>query len=119
MRRPPFEYGDNFPVPTGTWNPAVPWRFPHHEIQIRRPSPFSVALPWVTLGLGVTLGILWMTWRFDGTAPAPVSSPEAGRSEVGLTPQNPAPVQAPAATGMPGKMAPRTGPPVRAKSHLA
>lgn len=118
MRRPPFEYGDNFPVTTGSWNPAVPWRFPHHEIRLHRTSPFSVALPWVTLGLGLTLGILWMSWRFDATGPAPASAPGAAGSETDLTGQKPAPVQPPASGGVPGKVAPRSQP-LRAKSHLA
>ena len=65
--KPPLEYGDNFPVPTGHWNPAEPWRFPKHEILLSRPGPLSYALPWITLGLGVTLGILWMNWRLDLT----------------------------------------------------
>ncbi len=118
MRRPPLEYGDNFPVATGSWNPAVPWKFPHHETQLQRRSALSVALPWVTLGLGVTLGILWMSWRFDGMAPAPGSAPEGAGSEIGLMRQKPSPVQPPASGAVPGKAAPRSQP-VRAKSHLA
>ncbi len=61
--RPPLEYGDNFPVPTGGWNPAEPWRFPKHEVLTPRQGLLGIALPWITLGLGVTLGILWMNWR--------------------------------------------------------
>jgi hypothetical protein len=61
--RPPLEYGDNFPVPSGVWNPAEPWRFPKHEILPSRHGLLSYALPWITLGLGVSLGVLWMSWR--------------------------------------------------------
>ncbi len=70
--RPPLEYGDNFPVPTGVWNPAEPWRFPQHEIFPSRRGPLSFALPWITLGLGISLGILWMSWRTElvGMKPA-------------------------------------------------
>jgi len=62
--RAPLEYGDNFPVPTGSWDPTIPWRFPHQQIRLRRPSVFSQILPWITLGIGVILGfcILWMGW---------------------------------------------------------
>ena len=63
--RPPLEYGDNFPVPSGGWNPAEPWRFPKHEILPGRSGPLGSALPWITLGLGISLGILWMSWRSD------------------------------------------------------
>ena len=64
--RPPLEYGDNFPVPTGVWNPAEPWRFPRHELLPSRQGLLSRALPWITLGLGISLGILWMSWRTEG-----------------------------------------------------
>ena len=63
--RPPLEYGDNFPVAAGSWDPAVPWRFPRSEPHLRNQSLFSRALPWITLGLGVTMGVLWMSWRMD------------------------------------------------------
>ena len=86
--RPPLEYGDNFPVPPGSWNPAVPWRFPNTEFKLRRLSALSVLLPWLTLGLGMTLGILWMNWRTgeeaDGAAlqnAVPVPASEAVRSQ--------------------------------------
>ena len=62
--KPPLEYGDNFPVPSsGAWNPGQPWRFPKHEILARQPGLLSFALPWITLGLGISLGILWMSLR--------------------------------------------------------
>ncbi|MBI3322753.1 MAG: hypothetical protein HYZ94_03630 [Candidatus Omnitrophica bacterium] len=63
--RPPLEYGDNFPVAAGSWNPAVPWRFPATRADVHPPSLFRMALPWITLGLGVTLGMLWMSWRME------------------------------------------------------
>jgi len=63
--RPPLEYGDNFPVPTGVWNPAEPWRFPRHELLPSRQGLLNRALPWITLGLGISLGILWMSWRTE------------------------------------------------------
>ncbi len=70
--RPPLEYGDNFPVPTGVWNPAEPWRFPKHEILAPRQGLLNLAVPWITLGLGISLGILWMSWRTElvGMKPA-------------------------------------------------
>ena len=45
-----------------SWNPTVPWRFPSHEVQPNR-SAIAQLLPWLMLGLGMTLGILWMSWR--------------------------------------------------------
>lgn len=89
--RIPLEYGDNFPVPTGGWNPAVPWRFPKHEVLPGRPGWLSRVLPWITLGLGMTLGILWMSWRMElpAAAPSPAGTavgekgvvyPETGRA---------------------------------------
>lgn len=57
--RPPLEYGDNFPV-AGHWNPAKPWRFPKTEVLPGRPAGvIGRVLPWITLGLGVSLGVLW------------------------------------------------------------
>lgn len=89
--KPPLEYGDNFPVPTGFWNPAEPWRFPKHEVIVRRRGPLSYALPWITLGLGLTLGVLWMSWRVE-ERPVP-ASPEALRPAA--EPARAAPVTAP------------------------
>ena len=63
--RPPLEYGDNFPVAAGSWDPTVPWRFPRTEPYLQRRSLLSRALPWITLGVGVTLGVLWMSWQMD------------------------------------------------------
>lgn len=63
--RIPLEYGDNFPVLSGSWNPAVPWRFPRHELVPARRGWWSFLLPWVTLGVGMTLGILWMNWHHN------------------------------------------------------
>ena len=64
MKTPPIDYGDNFPVPGGAWDPAVPWRFPKHAVRLRLPSLLQRILPWLMLGLGVALGILLMSWRF-------------------------------------------------------
>ena len=63
--RAPLEYGDNFPVAAGSWDPTVPWRFPRTEPYLQRRSLLSRALPWITLGVGVTLGVLWMSWQMD------------------------------------------------------
>lgn len=86
MRRIPLEYGDNFPVSQGAWNPAVPWRFPKY--QIRRPSVLSQLLPWMMLGLGMTLGVLWMCWR--GTPlpgqTDPLRELSAGKTGAAVTP---------------------------------
>ncbi|MBI3318002.1 MAG: hypothetical protein HYZ90_02495 [Candidatus Omnitrophica bacterium] len=74
--RPPLEYGDNFPVPAGSWDPRVPWRFPNREGRARSSTPWAFLLPWIMLGVGLTLGVLWMNWRElysspgKGTAPA-------------------------------------------------
>lgn len=95
--KPPLEYGDNFPVPGGGgWNPAEPWRFPKQEVILTRQGSFNLALPWITLGLGLSLGILWMSWRtelvqprsaFPGTVPA---QEEGLRSPVRSGPAIPA-----------------------------
>ena len=113
--RPPLEYGDNFPVPTGGWNPAEPWRFPKHEILVQRPSLLSSILPWITLGVGVTLGILWMSWKLDlssTNSKAPMPGKEMGQEES----IRPLP--------LPSKISPGAAPaskPIRIKgrSHLA
>lgn len=86
MRRVPLEYGDNFPVPEGSWNPTVPWRFPKYKI--RRPSVLSQMLPWLMLGLGMALGMVWMCWR---TPPFPgrtdgVRGLSAGKAETVAAP---------------------------------
>lgn len=84
--RAPLEYGDNFPVPSGLWNPAVPWRFPSHEIVPRKPGLLSFMIPWLTLGLGLTLGVLWMSRHADpGVARVerPGSSEAAGAAPSG------------------------------------
>ncbi len=80
--RPPLEYGDNFPVAPGHWNPAEPWRFPKHEVIVRRRGPFSYALPWITLGLGLTLGVLWMALRTDGRSLQTISPPQPALQPV-------------------------------------
>ena len=78
--RPPLEYGDNFPVPTGGGNPAEPWRFPRHELLPARQGLLTRALPWITLGLGVSLGILWMSWRAEGVGMKPNGNVEVLRT---------------------------------------
>lgn len=60
--RAPLEYGDNFPVPSGSWSPSVPWRFPKLEPQLTRTSGLRQILPWLMLVVGVSLGILLMSW---------------------------------------------------------
>ena len=61
----PIEYGDNFPVvpSSESWNPAVPWRFPQHEIRLKPVSWLQRVLPWLMLLMGVVVGVLWMSWR--------------------------------------------------------
>lgn len=86
--RPPLEYGDNFPVPTGVWNPAEPWRFPRHEFLPPRQGLLNWALPWITLGLGISLGILWMSWRTElvGMKPSEEGLKGPRQEEVFRTP---------------------------------
>lgn len=90
--RPPLEYGDNFPVAAGSWNPTVPWRFPRNEPHLGRRSLFSRALPWITLGLGVTMGMLWMSWRMDLPERGARGTPEirSGVRQGELVPARPA-----------------------------
>ena len=115
MRRlPPIEYGDNFPAPSvGTlWDPTVPWRFPKHQVRLRRPSMLHRSMPWIMLGIGMILGVLWMSWRLDlpsgsGRAPSLSSSDEAG--QVG-SPRG--------APSQPPLMTPRVRP-LRSRSQLA
>lgn len=83
--RPPLEYGDNFPVPTGVWNPAEPWRFPRHELLPSRQGFLNRALPWITLGLGISLGILWMSWRTELVGMKPNGDGEALRTRTPAT----------------------------------
>ena len=91
--RPPLEYGDNFPVPSGVWNPAEPWRFPKYEVTAPRQGLLSYVLPWITLGLGVSLGILWMSWRTElvGVQPEPGVLKGPRQEEVFQFPSAPAP----------------------------
>ena len=92
--RPPLEYGDNFPVTVGSWNPTVPWRFPRSEGYGRKTSLFSRALPWITLGLGVTLGVLWMSWRMEVPAKGSPDAPGGVRQEEVLRAPSVAPAKA-------------------------
>ena len=93
--RIPLEYGDNFPVPSGFWRPTVPWRFPNHEMFPKKENGFTRLLPWVTLGLGVTLGILWMNWHLEGMQPLPSVQPPVQVSPSGHSarPSRPVPVR--------------------------
>ena len=89
--RPPLEYGDNFPVPAG-WNPAEPWRFPKHEILPQRQGVLGLVIPWITLGVGVSLGILWMSWHMEpGEAKPKADLPGGPRQEEVLRLPVPAP----------------------------
>lgn len=95
--RPPLEYGDNFPVTTGSWNPTIPWRFPGNEGAFRRRSVLDRVLPWITLGLGVTLGVLWMSWRMELPARGSQAGPDSrgsGRHEEVVRPPTVAPARA-------------------------
>ena len=76
--RAPLELGDNFPV--ASWSPTIPWRFPRNELFLKKRSFLHGLLPWVTLGLGVTLGILWMTWKME----LPVKQPGGEGPEGGV-----------------------------------
>lgn len=109
--RPPLEYGDNFPVTSGSWSPTIPWRFPRNEPHLRRGNLWSAILPWLTLGLGVTLGVLWMSWRMELPAKGEGVGPDprgGGRHEEVVRPPTVAPAKAaPAAQ------------PVRFRSKLA
>lgn len=63
--RAPLEYGDNFPV-TGIWDPTVPWRFPQHIVRPKSVfGSFTQILPWLMLGVGVMVGVLWLSWRTE------------------------------------------------------
>ena len=111
MRRIPLEYGDNFPVPAGIWNPTVPWRFPKHQVQRR--SSWGLFLPWVMLGLGLTLGILWMSCREVPFSGGRVSDGN-GPGESMVLPMGPS------AQPVPGQAAPSApARPKRLKSQLA
>ena len=71
----PLEYGDNFPVPAGAWDPSEPWRFPNHGSIRRKPGLFKVILPWLTLGLGLSVGFFLSHWTMT-------SVPATSRSVV-------------------------------------
>ncbi len=108
--RPPLEYGDNFPVTAASWNPTIPWRFPRSEGKLQRRSFLDWVLPWVALGLGVTLGVWWMSWRMElpdrGSRLEP--GPRSGRQEEVLRPPSVAPAKAAPAA-----------PPARLRSRVA
>ena len=92
--RIPLEYGDNFPVPCGGWDPHVPWRFPRHEVvKLKQPSFVAQVMPWLMLGAGVTLGVLWMSWRSEVVHAQSVDAPG---SEQAVLSEGMAPAQTPA-----------------------
>ena len=79
------EYGDNFPVLPGLWDPTVPWRFPKHAVRLKSTSVFNQSLLWIMLGLGITVGILWVSWRLSGlTQP---EAPVVGEQETAVPEQ--------------------------------
>ena len=116
--RVPIEYGDNFPVHPGSWDPAVPWRFPRVELRPRDSTLLRQVLPWLMLGLGLALGILWMIWQQGlpvGTAEMEKAGGHSSAQKIGQkylpTPQSPS-------LRGPVGVAPKSRP-VRVKSRLA
>ncbi len=92
--REPLEYGDNFPVPaSGSWDPTVPWRFPRREIHLRTPSPLARILPWITLGLGLTLGVLWVNLTTDLASTRSTDPASRGQIQSEIQPQGPSSLQ--------------------------
>ncbi len=63
--RTPLEYGDNFPVPFGSWDPGVPWRFPHQKVHLKRPGLLGQIFPWFMLVAGIAVGVVWMSWHVE------------------------------------------------------
>ena len=109
MRRIPLDYGDNFPVPpTGSWNPTVPWRFPQYRV--RSPSLVSQLLPWMMLGLGMTLGVLWMFWRTAPPSGEALKELSSGKTGAAVAPWVP--------STQPHEGVPRSHP-KKSKSQLA
>lgn len=111
--RPPLEYGDNFPVPKGSyWDPTVPWRFPQHRVRVGPSLVLRRVLPWMMLGVGLAAGILWRSWRTESLGvPTHLNDhPSVGNSERAQ------PVQVPSSS--PQKEGPRKKP-LEPKSRLA
>jgi hypothetical protein len=106
--RAPIEYGDNFPVPSGSWSPTIPWRFPKHEERFRSSSWFGRILPWMMLGLGMGLGILWMSWRVEPPSPGLSGSLSEPSPAVEGSTHSPVPVE-----GIPKSR------PIRGRSRVA
>jgi hypothetical protein len=77
----PLDYGDNFPVTSGSWDPTVPWRFPNQTIRLKQPSLFQSVLPWLMLGVGVALGVVLMGWKFGTPTASAAVTPAAAVSE--------------------------------------
>lgn len=86
--RTPLEYGDNFPVPTGSWDPRVPWRFPRTHIRRFSFGSLSEALPWIMLALGVTLGVVMGTYRGEVFQPPQegIFPKEVPRAQIPMRP---------------------------------
>ncbi len=116
MRRAPIEYGDNFPVPSGAWDPTVPWRFPKYEERFRSSSWIGRILPWMMLGFGVGLGILWMSWRVETPTPGPSRLRPEPSPTVGVS--TPIGVSAPTPSSVTGEGIQRSRP-MRTRSRLA
>lgn len=120
--RPPLEYGDNFPVPPrGVWNPRVPWRFPHHELFAKRKSSkLGRIFPWITLGLGVSLGMLGMSWWLDLPLARRPGQLQKMERQVPQQMEKEHPVEQPVSPLQPPHpMAPRTQPAQATASRLA
>jgi len=108
--RIPLEYGDNFPVPAGSWDPRVPWRFP--QVSQKRFSVGSLRelLPWIMLGVGITIGLAFSV-RLGTLASF---SDTHGIHKEGSSPQ----VEIPTAAQPTHMTGPRTQP-MKPKSRLA
>lgn len=108
--RIPLEYGDNFPVPAGSWDPRFPWRFP--QVSQKR---FSVGLlrellPWIMLGVGITIGLAFSVRLSNaGDLPGVQGIPKGGSSPR---------VEIPTAAH-PTQMTPPRTQPIKARSRLA
>ncbi|MBI3332734.1 MAG: hypothetical protein HYZ93_01420 [Candidatus Omnitrophica bacterium] len=117
--RVPLEYGDNFPILSDSWNPAIPWRFPKVGGKGKGRSLLGRIFPWVMLGVGVAVGILWMSWRqgmlgIERGTVRPAGYPATEQAGEAFSPT----LQVPPADPPQG-IAPRSQPAPRMKSRLA